>query len=156
MEEKQFSTAETCFMQAQNLWLSQDKARTSYFNGACMYRVGCCALDQGNVEAAMYVSPESPAVHVSKNLNLAADNQCRKHFRDAMVITNLHRADMVGEHARCLYKLSQALYGEDGKEDEAEALLQEAEALYFSRAEKNQGKTPTEKDYDGLVQLRWR
>ncbi len=61
MEEKQFSTAETCFMQAQNLWLSRDKARTSYFNGACMYRMGCCALDQGNVEAAMHVSPESSA-----------------------------------------------------------------------------------------------
>jgi hypothetical protein len=73
-----------------------------------------------------------------------------------MVITNLHKADMVGEHARCLYKMSQVLYGEDGREAEAEALLQEAEALYFSRAEGDQGRTPTEKDYDGLVHLRWR
>jgi hypothetical protein len=53
MEQNEFATAETYFMQAQNLWLSRDKARTSYFNGACMYRMGCCALDQGNVEAAM-------------------------------------------------------------------------------------------------------
>lgn len=53
MAEKNFSVAESHFMQAQNLWLSRDKARSSYFNGACMYRMGCCALDQGNVEAAV-------------------------------------------------------------------------------------------------------
>ncbi|KAK4149238.1 hypothetical protein C8A00DRAFT_38159 [Chaetomidium leptoderma] len=111
MEESNFSTAETYSMQAQNLWLSGDKARTSYFNGACMYRMGCCAFEQGNVEAAI------------------------KHIRDEMVISNLHKGDM-----------------EEGKEAEAEVLLQEAEALYRSRSEDDQGRSPTEKDYDGHKQ----
>lgn len=53
MAEHNFAAAESCFMKAQNLWLSFDKARTSYFNGACMYRMGCCALDEGNVDAAV-------------------------------------------------------------------------------------------------------
>lgn len=72
-----------------------------------------------------------------------------------MVITNLHKEDMVGEHARCLYKLSKALYEDESREAEAEMLLQEAETLYFSRSE-DQGRTPTEKDYDGLVHMQWR
>ncbi|CAM1508596.1 Fc.00g054440.m01.CDS01 [Cosmosporella sp. VM-42] len=127
MAEKNLSVAESLFMQAQNLWFSGDKARTSYFNGACMYRMGCCALDQGNVEAAV----------------------------DALVVTGIHKKYMVGEHARCLYKLSQAFYQDIGKELEAETVLQEAEGLYFTRSE-DQGRTPTEGDYDRLVHLRWR
>ncbi|KAF5000627.1 hypothetical protein FDECE_11164 [Fusarium decemcellulare] len=131
MADKNFSAAESYFMQAQNLWLSRDTARTSYFNGACMYRMGCCTLDQGKVEAAI------------------------KHITDALVVTNIHKNYMVGEHARCLYKLSQAYYQDVNKEIEAEAMLKEAENLYFSRKE-DRTKTPTERDYDQLVHLRWR
>ncbi|RSL84309.1 hypothetical protein CEP51_004011 [Fusarium floridanum] len=131
MIENNLCTAEDHFMQAQNLWLSRDTARTSYFNGACMYRMGCCALDQGKVEAAI------------------------KHITDALVVTNIHKNYMVGEHARCLYKLSQAFYQDVGKEMEAETMLQEAETLYFSRRGGRKG-APTEQDYDGLVHLRWR
>jgi hypothetical protein len=72
-----------------------------------------------------------------------------------MVVTNIHKDYMVGEHARCLYKLSQALYQDGEKELEADLLLQEAESLYFTRAE-NQGKTPTEEDYNQLVYILWR
>ncbi|KAJ8132115.1 hypothetical protein O1611_g1504 [Lasiodiplodia mahajangana] len=111
MAEKRFSMAKSLFMQAQNIWVSGDKARTSFWNGAYMYRMGCCALELGNMDAAMNY--------------------------------------MVGEHARCLYKLSQALSRENGREAEAEGMLQEAESLYFSRAT-DQGRTPTEIDYDGL------
>jgi hypothetical protein len=46
-------SAEAQFIEAQNLWLKGDLARTDHFNGACMHRMGCCALDQGKVEAAM-------------------------------------------------------------------------------------------------------
>lgn len=53
MVEKNYSVAEHLFVEAQTLWISRDKAQTSHFNGACMYRIGCCALEQGNVEAAM-------------------------------------------------------------------------------------------------------
>ncbi len=79
----------------------------------------------------------------------------RKHIGDALVVTGIHKKYMVGEHARCLYKLSQAFYQDIGKELEAETILQEAEGLYFTRSE-DQGRAPTEEDYDRLVHLRWR
>lgn len=92
----------------------------------------------------------APVMHMTWPLNCSS-----KHITDAMVITNLHKEDMVGEHARCLYKLSQALYQDESRETEAEALLHEAEALYFSRSD-DFCRSPTEKEYDALVHLRWR
>jgi len=53
MAEKNFSIAEGRFMEAQSLWVKGDKTRTNHFNGASMYRMGCCALDEGKVEAAV-------------------------------------------------------------------------------------------------------
>lgn len=47
------------FMEAQSLWLQGDKARSDHFNGACMYRMGCCALDMGKNENAMFVEQHS-------------------------------------------------------------------------------------------------
>jgi hypothetical protein len=40
-------------MQAQNLWVKGDQLRTDPFNAACMYKMGCTALDQGKLEAAV-------------------------------------------------------------------------------------------------------
>jgi hypothetical protein len=40
-------------MEAQNLWRKGDQLRSDPFNGACMYRLGCTALDRGELEAAM-------------------------------------------------------------------------------------------------------
>ena len=40
-------------MEAQNLWLKGDQMRSDPFNGACMYRLGCTALDRGQLEAAV-------------------------------------------------------------------------------------------------------
>ncbi len=71
-----------------------------------------------------------------------------------MATTKLHKADMVGEHARCLYMLS-VLLKRQGRAAEGEVLLQQAEALYFSRVEGDPEKKPTEKDYDRLVYFRW-
>lgn len=42
-------------MEAQNLWTKGDQLRTDPFNAACMYKMGCVALDQFKVEAAMCV-----------------------------------------------------------------------------------------------------
>lgn len=39
-------------MEAQHLWWKGDQLRTDPFNAACMYRLGCTALDQGKLEAA--------------------------------------------------------------------------------------------------------
>jgi hypothetical protein len=46
-------SAEAHFMEAQNLWGKGDQLRTDPFNAACMYRMGCIALDQGKLEAAV-------------------------------------------------------------------------------------------------------
>lgn len=54
MYQGNFETAEARFMRAQSLWIQGDKARTDHLNGACMYRMACCALEVGKVEAAMY------------------------------------------------------------------------------------------------------
>ena len=51
--ERKFESAEARFMQAQNLWVKGDQLRTDPFNAACMYKMGCTALDQGKLEAAM-------------------------------------------------------------------------------------------------------
>lgn len=48
-----FEAAEAHFMEAQNLWLKGDQLRTDPFNAACVYRLGCVALEQGKVEAAV-------------------------------------------------------------------------------------------------------
>lgn len=53
----------------------------------------------------------APVMHMTWPLNCSS-----KHITDAMVITNLDKEDMVGEHARCLYKLSQALYQDESRE----------------------------------------
>lgn len=72
-----------------------------------------------------------------------------------MIVTFIHQDYMVGEHARCLYKPSQALEQEIGKELEAMNMLRTAEELYFSRAE-NPKPSPTEDDYDSLEYCIWR
>lgn len=126
-----YEAAETHFMEAQNLWTRGDQLRTDPFNAACMYRMGCTALDQGKLEAAI------------------------KHLRDAKVVTERRKAIMVAEHARCIFKLSEALYQEPRNEDEALQLREEAERLLRIR-------DPTAKDsglertYDDLVSILWR
>ncbi len=51
--DREFLLAEAHFMEAQNLWLKGEQPRTDPFNAACMYRIGCTALDQGKLEAAV-------------------------------------------------------------------------------------------------------
>ncbi|KAK3379097.1 hypothetical protein B0T24DRAFT_610704 [Lasiosphaeria ovina] len=131
MRATNYDVAEARFMEAQSLWLKGDKARTDHFNGACMYRMACCALDLGKTEAAI------------------------KHLHDAMIVTLIHKEYMAGEHARCLYKLSQALFQEPGREAESRQLLREAEELYFSLAG-DANQNPSEEDYDSLVYCLWR
>lgn len=53
MFEGNYEVAGGAFVEAQNIWLQGDKSRTSDFNGAAMYRIGCCCLLQGDVDAAL-------------------------------------------------------------------------------------------------------
>ncbi len=56
----EYDAAESHFMEAQNLWLKGDQMRSDPFNGSCMYRLGCVALNKGSVEAAVYVFKPLP------------------------------------------------------------------------------------------------
>lgn len=50
---RNYDRAEAHFMEAQNMWLKGAQMRSGPFYGACSYRLGCVALDQGQVEAAV-------------------------------------------------------------------------------------------------------
>ncbi|KAG7048683.1 Tetratricopeptide-like helical [Colletotrichum scovillei] len=145
MFEGDFKLAELLFQKAQSIWLTGNSSRTSDFYAATIYRMGCCALLEGEVEQAV------------------------KYLQDAMAITSLRKDIQVGEHARCLYKLSEGLYQIPGRELEADRLLKEAEELYWKRVEKPKGVSeedhaeyevpqihPQEEDYDSLVYMLWR
>ncbi|KAH6868976.1 hypothetical protein B0T10DRAFT_596036 [Thelonectria olida] len=58
---------------------------------AQIYRIECCADIKGDVDAAL------------------------KHIQDAMAIPDIRKDIIVGEHARCLFKLSEILYQIPGK-----------------------------------------
>jgi hypothetical protein len=47
--------AEGHFFEAQNTWLKENQTRQHPFNAGIMYKIGVCCLDQGKVEASMYV-----------------------------------------------------------------------------------------------------
>ncbi|KAF2228145.1 hypothetical protein BDZ85DRAFT_12299 [Elsinoe ampelina] len=123
--------AENYFNEAQNSWVLGDRSRTASFNGSCMYRLGCVALDQGKLEAAV------------------------KHLRDALVVTELRKSVLVGEHARVLFKLSEALDRMRGKGPEAARLRIQAEAM-ATKLRPSVGAARIEADFDALVGCMWR
>ncbi|KAK6507665.1 hypothetical protein TWF481_006087 [Arthrobotrys musiformis] len=130
--ERNSEVAEAHFIEAQNLWLKGDQTRLHPFNGGCMYKMGVCCLEQGKVEAAI------------------------KHLRDSMVVTNFHRELMPVEHARNMFKLSEALLQADhGSDDEAEDLRDDAE-VFLRRRDANIEETSTEDAYDKFVPIFWR
>ncbi|KXH65594.1 hypothetical protein CSAL01_03236 [Colletotrichum salicis] len=145
MFEGDFKLAELLFQKAQKIWLMGNSSRTSDFYAATIYRMGCCALLEGEVERAV------------------------KYLQDAMAITTLRKDVQAGEHVRSLYKLSEALYQILGRELEADRLLKEAEELYWKRVEEAKAVSeedhgeyevpqmhPQEQDYDSLVYMLWR
>lgn len=58
--------AEASFMEAQNMWFKGDQTRLHPFNAGCIYKTGVVCLDQGKVEAAMYVSLASHISFISQ------------------------------------------------------------------------------------------
>jgi len=47
--------AEANFIEAQNMWFKGDQNRLHPFNAGCIYKTGVVCLDQGKLEAAVYV-----------------------------------------------------------------------------------------------------
>ncbi|KAL6695359.1 pfs domain-containing protein [Trichoderma pleuroticola] len=131
--------AEANFMEAQNMWFKGDQTRFHPFNAGCIYKTGVVCLDQGKVEAAI------------------------KHLRDALEITKFHSDTMPVEHARGLFKLSEALVQnsstneneDDGTEEEAKDLRDEAE-IHLLRRDKSATQFGNEDAYDRWVPIFWR
>jgi hypothetical protein len=53
MFEGKYAAAESVLLECQSMWLQGDKSRTLDFNGIIVYQLGCCALIQGNIDAAL-------------------------------------------------------------------------------------------------------
>ncbi|QYS99428.1 NB-ARC domain-containing protein [Trichoderma simmonsii] len=131
--------AEANFMEAQNMWFKGDQTRFHPFNAGCIYKMGVVCLDQGKVKIAI------------------------THLRDALEITKFHSDAMPVEHARGLFKLSEALVqnsstnegGDDGSEKEAQHLRDEAEK-YLLRRDKSATQFGNEDAYDRWVPIFWR
>jgi hypothetical protein len=72
-----------------------------------------------------------------------------------MVVTEMRKTNMVAEHIRCMFKLSEALEQEPRDQREARVLREDAERLLRKRAPwiKEPGR---EISYDGLVNILWR
>lgn len=74
-----------------------------------------------------------------------------------MVVTKFHQNSMPVEHARSLFKLSEAMLqdGLGSSAAEADALRDEAE-LYLKRRVPDETSFGTEDSYDHLVPIFWR
>ncbi|KAI1131412.1 hypothetical protein F5Y10DRAFT_286779 [Nemania abortiva] len=129
--DRNYEAAEAHYMKAQNLWLEGGKMRSDPFSASCMYRLGCTALDRGTVEAAI------------------------KHLRDALVVTEMRKANMVAEHARVLFKLSKALEQNPRNKEEARRKRDEAEHL-LNLPDPNADNPGEDSIYDSLVCIEWR
>lgn len=53
MFERKYEAAESMLLESQSMWLQGDKSRALDFNGIIIYRLGCCALMQRNIDAAL-------------------------------------------------------------------------------------------------------
>ncbi|KAI0100214.1 NB-ARC and TPR domain protein [Nemania sp. FL0031] len=125
------ASAERHFTVAYNKWISGDNLLSDPFCGACVYRMGCAALDQGKTETAI------------------------KHLREASVITERHKVRMPVEHARSLFKLSEALLNESTTVQESMQLRKESTRLLAYRAPQA-GDVISESTFDSLVFIWWR
>ncbi|QKX54573.1 uncharacterized protein TRUGW13939_01660 [Talaromyces rugulosus] len=128
-----FQSAEAYFKKAQGLWLKGDLKRLHPFNGGCMYKIGACCLDQGKVAAAI------------------------EHIEDSMTVTRFHKMSMPVEHARNLFKASEALLQDDkaDSKDKAENYRMQAETLLKMR-NPDIIACDTEDIYDNLIPIFWR
>jgi hypothetical protein len=72
-----------------------------------------------------------------------------------MTLTSMRKTTLSAEHARCVFKLSEALEQEPRDEKEASRLREEAERLLRQR-DPDATESGVESTYDALVNIRWR
>ncbi|KAF2722639.1 NB-ARC and TPR domain protein [Polychaeton citri CBS 116435] len=128
---RDFESAEKHFTEAHNKWISGDNLLSDPFCGACVYRMGCAALDQGKAELAI------------------------KHLREACIITERHRIKMPAEYARSLFKLSEALGRDPRQTIESAKRRDESQRILTTRIPQA-GDIDDEKTFDDLVFIWWR
>ncbi|KAI9044341.1 uncharacterized protein KD926_000942 [Aspergillus affinis] len=122
--EQNFEMAELYFITAKRSWLRGGQFRPHPFNAGCMYKAGACCLDQGKVKAAI------------------------KHLRDSVEVTTFSKDYMPIEHARSLFKLSEALLqhtdvdGNVQNPSEVENLQNEAKAYLKMRISDDSPRNP--------------
>jgi tetratricopeptide (TPR) repeat protein len=141
--EGDFEGAKTEYLTAKTLWIMDKNSRTHHFHGICLYKLGCVALDQDFVSEAV------------------------ERLREALMIAALRRNIMMGQYARVLYKLSEALQRDpesqveaEEKRDQAMQILMKARpqrgvsSEYLGQSEKNEDCS--EATYDELIYVLWR
>lgn len=152
------------------MWFKGDQTRFHPFNAGCIYKTGVVCLDQGKVEAAVYVfllflhsfpSFSSHPIHFYSSSFLPAlrfeqvthtRSSVSKHLRDSLEITKFHADIMPVEHARNLFKLSEAL---KQRQDEAKNLRDKAK-VYLLKRIKDATEFENENVYDRWVPIFWR
>lgn len=72
-----------------------------------------------------------------------------------MILTDRRKATLRAEHARCLFKLSEALHQEPRHELEADKLRTDAERL-LREIDPKVTEYGTELAYDSQVNIQWR
>ncbi|KAM5347078.1 hypothetical protein ACJ41O_010083 [Fusarium nematophilum] len=127
MFEGKYEAAERVLSDSQSMWLQGDKSRALDFNGIIVYQLGCCALMQGNMDAAL------------------------NHLQEAKVISSIHKDTHPAKYARCLFKLSEALRQVPGRETEAGQRLKEAKDLYSQIIGKTRTATAERLEDDSLT-----
>ncbi|KAK6000668.1 hypothetical protein QM012_003393 [Aureobasidium pullulans] len=129
-----FVEAEILFTKARDGWLEGDQTRLHPFNGGCMYRLGCVALQCGKVDAAV------------------------KHIQDSIYVTEVHRDSMPIEHGRNLLVLSQALErmtGIGSDPSRVKTLRHEAQLLLRGNYGEASSADHTD-DYNKFIPIFWR
>ncbi|KAI0872529.1 hypothetical protein GGS24DRAFT_467087 [Hypoxylon argillaceum] len=132
--EGKLMEARSEYIAAQESFLHGGKLQTHHFNAACMYKIGCVALQQGD-----------------------RDEACSQ-LGKALVVAKLHSVVMVGAYARILYKLSEVIRFDPMRRFEADEKLDEAETI-LSTQRGILGYTDNmsgEEAYDSLVYVLWR
>ncbi|KAM3514475.1 hypothetical protein MY11210_001919 [Beauveria gryllotalpidicola] len=132
--ERNLDGAQDEFLHAQQVWLKGGQMANHHFIGACLYKLGCVALDAGDVELSI------------------------RNLEKSLEIATLYRDVLQGDYARVLYKLSVALSSDGFDDGEAERRIREAEAIARTclGLKENAAFVNEERTYDGLVYILWR
>jgi len=100
-----------------------DQTRVHPFHAACIYKTGVVCFEQCKVEAAVCVNSIYPSLTLPEANG--AVSLSGKHLRDSVELTKFHAKEMPVEHARNLFKLSEALHRDSYNNNEEVAEMRD-------------------------------